>query len=310
MIGILNIFWGNFRKRTTDLQRSYLYLHIAVFLFGFTAILGDLIQLSALVLVWWRVLITCTAFLFLRSLRQKVVAMDRKTVLQYFFIGWIVMLHWLSFYGAIKFANASITLACLATTSLFSSIFEPLLTKKPFRWYELMLGAAIIPGILLIKNQTSITMVNGFYIGLASAFFASIFSILNKRMVGKADAMTTTFLELGGGFVLLSLILPFYWHYEPSATFLPSTWDWFWLIILSLLCTNLAYTLGIKALQHLSAFTTALTVNLEPVYGIIMAIFILKENEELSPNFYWGVLLILGVVAAYPFIAAKMEKKT
>ena len=287
------------------IRRAYVELHIAVLLFGFTAILGDLIQLSAPVLVWWRVLITSISLLFLIRFGKKLREIPRRLILQYMGIGWLVALHWIFFFGAIKYSNASICLVCLATTSFFTSFLEPFLLKQPVKGYEILLGLAIVPGMALIVNSTELEMMTGIWMGLLSALLASIFAILNKKLIDKADPMTITFLELGSGWLLISLLLPFYFYFYPLEVFYPSALDLGYLLLLALLCTTFAYVLSLRALKYISAFAANLTVNLEPVYGIVLAWLILNENEELSNSFYWGCLLIISVVFSYPFLKKK-----
>ncbi len=288
-------------------HRAYLELHIAVLLFGITAILGDLISLPAIVLVWWRVLITSISLLFLiqmgRQLRQLPVAL----IGQYMAIGVLVGLHWITFFGAVKYANASVCLVCMATTSLFTALLEPLLLRQKIRFYEILLGLLIIPGMVLIVNSLDFSMLYGVGMGLISALLASLFAILNKKLVDRADPMSITFLELSSAWLFICLLLPFYYQQNPEAAFWPQSLDWGYLLILALLCTTLAYLLALRALKHLSAFASNLTINLEPVYGITLAIFILQENKELSPHFYWGCLIILLTVFGYPFLKSKFE---
>ncbi|MCB0594148.1 MAG: EamA family transporter [Lewinellaceae bacterium] len=292
-------------------KRAYLELHIAVFLFGFTAILGDLIQLSALAIVWWRVLITSISLLFLirggKALRQ----LPWSTILQFMGIGVLVAVHWLAFYGAIKLANASIALICMATASFFTSLLEPFIMRQRMRWHEILLGMAIIPGMALIVHSTAAEMNSGILAGLAAALMAALFATLNKKLIGRTDEMSITFLELGSAWLFLSLVLPVYLSQSESpAQLLPSRVDWFYLILLSLLCTTLAYVLALRSLRHLSAFASNLAINLEPVYGIALAWFLLKDHKELSPGFYWGVLIILAVVFSYPLLRRRFGDKS
>jgi drug/metabolite transporter (DMT)-like permease len=287
----------------TPVQRAYLELHIAVLLFGFTAILGDLIELSAVVLVWWRVFITSISLLFLIKVAKLFKTLPRRTIFQYMGIGVLVGLHWIAFYGAIKLANASIAVVCMATTSFFTALLEPLIMRQRIKGYELILGILVIPGMALIVNSTSVSMLSGIWVGLLAAFLAALFATLNKRMVGKSDEMSITFLELGSAWLFISVILPFFFSTsEEAQLFWPTTSDWMYLIILALLCTTLAYVLALRSLRHLSAFASNLAINLEPVYGIILAWLILNENEELTGNFYWGVVVILIAVFSYPLL--------
>lgn len=279
---------------------SYIELHIAVILFGLTAILGDLISISAISLVWWRVLITSISLLFFIRFGLSLKSIAPKFILIYAGIGVLVALHWLCFYGAIKYSNASIVLAALATTSLFTSIIEPFVTGKKFVVLECLLGLLIVPPMLLIANNIELNMQKGLWIGLLSALFASIFACYNKKYVEKASAYEISFIEIFSAFVFISFFLPFY--VTDSQTFIPTTQDWIYIIILSLACTTLAYVLSVKALKYVSAFDANLVINMEPVYGIILAIIILKEHNEMSPNFYWGMVLIMIIVFSHPFL--------
>jgi len=281
-------------------QRAYLELHIAVLLIGFTAILGDLIQLSAMVMVWWRMLLTSVSLLFLIRMGRQLRKMPRSLVLQFMGIGVLVAMHWVCFFGAIKLSNASITLICMATTSLFTAFLEPMLLRQRIKGIEIFLGAIIIPGMAMVVNSTGDDMLAGILVGLLSAFLASLFATLNKKLVSKADSMSITFLELSSGWLFLTLLLPFFISSE--SVFMPSLADLGYLIILALLCTTLAYVLALRSLRHISAFASNLTVNLEPVYGIVLAWVLLNEHQELDPGFYRGVILILAAVFSYPLI--------
>jgi drug/metabolite transporter (DMT)-like permease len=289
-------------------QKAFLQLHIAVILFGFTAILGDLISLSALILVWWRVLITSISLFFLIGFGKKLKAIPRKRVLQFMGIGALVALHWICFFGSIKYANASVCLVCFATTSFFTALLEPIFTKKSFKWYEISLGIIVIPGMILIVNNIDLTMILGVWIGLAAAFLASLFAIFNKQLVNEADSFSITFLELGSGWLFISLILPFYFMNTENVAFFPNIEDLGYLLVLALLCTTFAYVIALRALKYVTAFAANLILSLEPVYGIILAILILKENKELDLGFYSGSALILLSVLIYPMIKKYFEK--
>ena len=289
-------------------NKAYLELHIAVFLFGFTAILGDLISLSATVLVWWRVLITCISLFFLLRFGRKMTKLSPKKTAILFGIGIIVALHWITFFGAIKYSNASIALIALATASFFTAFMEPLMLKKPFSIMELGLGLMVIPGMALVVDSIDLSMHTGIYLGLISSILAVIFSILNKKYINDADPMTITFIELGSAWLFISLCLPFIFGFSESAIlFWPTGMDFLYLLILALACTTFAYILSLRALKHLTAFATNLTINLEPVYGIILAWLILQENEELSPGFYLGCGLIVMAVFIYPFLKKRFK---
>jgi len=286
---------------------AYFQLHFAVLLYGLTAILGDLISISALNLVWWRVFITSLSLLFFVQFGKQILKMPRKLILIYSGIGILVAIHWITFYGAIKLANASIVLAAMATTSFFTSIVEPLITKKKFQWLEFILGLLVIPPMILIAQNIDLSMHKGLAVALISAFLATVFSSLNKKWVDKASPYQISFIEMLSAFAFITLILPFVLN--NASELMPSSNDWIYIIVLSLLCTTLAYVISMKALKHVSAFDATLVINMEPVYGILLAIIILNEHQEMSPLFYLGVMLIMLVVFSHPFLKKRINAK-
>lgn len=287
----------------TEIKKAYLQLHVAVFLWGFTAILGALIQLPALTLVWWRVLLTSLSLLFFMPVWKLFRGgMPVKNLLQFAFVGVLTGLHWLAFYGAIKLANASISLICMATTAFFTALVEPLLLRTKVKLHEVFLGMLIVPGMALIMENVEVSMRAGVWVGLAAAMLAAIFGTLNKKWVNNGEPLPVTFIEMTSAWLFFSLALPFYLPSEPGAKLLPGANDFFLLLVLAVLCTTFTWWLALRSLKHLSAFATSLTINLEPVYGIFLAWALLQEHRQLSPGFYWGVLLILAVVFSYPFL--------
>lgn len=289
----------------TTAQKAYLQLHFAVLLFGLTAILGKMIQLSALVLVWWRVLITSLSLMLLINVFKLLKTLPRRQLLILVGIGTIVGLHWLAFYGAIKLSNSSVGVLAMGSTSLFSAILEPLILKKKFNFLELGLGLLIIPGMALVVNGIDFSMVDGLVVGVIAALLAALFAILNKSQVANLDAMSITFVELSSACLFLGLVIV--GSGMSNAGFpvmMPPHWsDWVYLLILALLCTTFAYVLSLNALKYLSAFTSNLTMNLEPVYAIVLAWLLLNEDKEVSSTFYWGAAVIMAVVFSYPLLS-------
>lgn len=285
-------------------KSGYIYIHIAVLLFGFTAILGDLIQLPAILIVWWRVLLTSLSLLFFIRFGKTLRNLSPKMIKNYALIGMVIGLHWICFYGSVKLANASVCLICMSTTSFFTSIIEPLIARTKIKKVELIFGAMVIPGILLIVNNIDLSYINGVWAGLASALLAAVFSTLNKAYIKEADPYTISFIELGSAWFMISMLLfALYVAGFPAVPVLPAnTSDWVYLIILSLLCTTLAHVLTLNALQHLSAFASNLVINLEPVYGILLAIVLLNEHKELNMMFYLGAGIIILLVLIYPLL--------
>ena len=288
-------------------DQAYFELHLAVFLWGFTAILGDLITLSALTLVWWRVFLTSLSIVPFARLGSILRDTGRRKLLILAGIGLLTGLHWVCFYGSIKLANASIALICMATTSLFSSLLEPLIVKRPFQWIELLLGIFILPGIYLITTDSGGGMMAGILVGLAAAFLAALFTTLNKRYMGDTSPARITLVELGAA----TLFLPLFFLFQSGdAPFWPQPQDWLYLLVLALVCTTFTFFLSLRALRELSAFATNLSINLEPVYGILLAHFILDDADELNSKFYIGALIILIGVFSYPFLKRIGKPKT
>lgn len=292
-------------------QRAYFELHLAVVLFGLTALLGGLIDLSAIVIVWWRVLLTSISLLFLIRIRHLFRSLPLSTILSFAGIGIIVGLHWVTFYGAVKLSNVSICLVGMSTTSIFTAFLEPVFFRQKIKWHEVLLSLMIVPGMILVVNATDFSLLTGLWVAMVSALLSSLFAILNKKQISKTSELSITFLELGSAWIFLSLLIPLYsWLGNIQLNMRPPGLDdWMYLIILALLCTTFAYALNLKALKYISAFTSNLALNLEPVYGIILAWIILKENEELSTGFYWGVVIILLAVFGHPFLSRRIRKK-
>lgn len=277
------------------MKKAILYLHIAVFLAGFTGVLGRLISLNESLLVWYRLLFTSLFMSLLFLWQRSFPVVSYKGIVQIFSVGTIVALHWVTFYGSIKYSNVSVALVCFSTLSFFSAVLEPVINRKRISVAEVLLGLVTILGVYLIFHFDT-RYKNGIVFGIVSAVLASLFTILNKNLLKQYPPKTVTFYELTGGFVVLSFILPLYLHAFHMQFSLPHGWDWMWLLVLSLLCTVLAFYLSLTALESVSPFTVNLSYNLEPVYGIILAFIIYKENKNLHNSFYAGLMLIFMAV--------------
>ncbi len=277
------------------MKRALIQLHIAVFLWGFTGVLGRLITLNEGLLVWYRLIITVITLLLMMWWQKSFKLVNLKDTLQLFGIGAIVMLHWVCFYGSIKYSNVSIALTCLSASGLFTALLEPLFVRKRIQWVEILLGLIAIAGIYLIFHFDP-RYKTGIIIGLFATLFTAVFSVMNKTVIHKYSGKTMIVYELTGGWLLLTLLMPWYLKQFPVASVLPTSSDWGWLLLLSWFCTILAMELSLKALQKISAFTQNLTLNLEPVYGIILAFAVYQENKYLNDSFYAGFGLILLVV--------------
>ncbi len=291
----------------SDLAKARWQLHFCVLLWGFTAILGKLISLPALSLVWWRMLIVVACLLLLPRIWRAARAVPFKLLAIYAGIGGIVALHWLTFYGAIKLANASVAVTCLAVGPSFLAIIEPWVSKRAFDWRELALGLAVIPGVALVVGGVPGDMRLGVVVGVISALFVAFFVSYNKRYIDRADPLLVTAVELGAGVLLLTLIAPFADGGMQGLLTPPRGQDAFYMALLALGCTLLPFTLSLVALRKLTAFSAQLAVNLEPIYTIVIAALLLGEQRELSGSFYIGVIVVLSAVFIQPLITRKPE---
>lgn len=273
------------------MKQALFKLHIAVFLAGFTGILGVLITLNEGLLVWYRMMITVVSLFLILLWQKKLQKVNLPKALQLMGIGGLIAIHWVCFYGSIKYSNVSIGLVCFASTGLFTALLEPIMTSKKFSWTELLLGLISLIGIYLIFHFDARYRI-GICIGIASAFFAALFSVFNKRNIAVVAPQTMMLFELSGGVLLLTLLMPFYLQKFPTAHLFPSLMEWGWLLLLSWFCTVWAMNLMLQALQKVSAFTQNLSLNLEPVYGIVLAFILFQEQQQLQISFYFGVALI------------------
>jgi drug/metabolite transporter (DMT)-like permease len=282
------------------MKKPFIQLHLAVLLAGLTGILGRLISLNEGLLVWYRLLITSVALWILYLLRPEKSALGSKAIWKLFLVGTIAALHWVSFYGSIKTANISIALVCFSAIGFFTAVMEPVIFRTRFNFSELLLGLMVIVGIFFIFHFDPKYKL-GIIIGLFSAWVGSIFPILNGRLLQTIPVEAATRYELSGGFLFLSIAMPFYLWLFPTRHLFPDPADWLWLMILGLLCTVLAFNLSMSALKKISAFTVNLTYNLEPLYGIALAFAIFHENKYLNSGFYIGFSLILLAIAIQMF---------
>ena len=270
-------------------------MHIAVFLAGFTAILGKLITLNEGLLVWFRLLITVSTLGIMLYYQKRIKTIPWGDMLKIFGVGVIVALHWVTFYGSVKYGNVSVALVCFSATGFFTAFFEPMILRRKLSVIEIGLGMMAIAGIYIIFDFHPQYKL-GIIFGILSAMGSALFPIFNKRLLVVYEPKTLTLYELGGGLLALTVLVPLYLLKFPASYYVPTATDWLWLFVLAWLCTVLSFDLQLNALKKVSAFTANLTYNLEPVYGIILAFIFFKENENLHREFYLGVLLILLAV--------------
>jgi drug/metabolite transporter (DMT)-like permease len=290
----------------TSLNRNLIILHFTVFVWGFTGILGALITISAVQLVWYRVLIAFLSLFLYFKFNKTDFKVHTKTLIKLVFTGAIVGGHWILFFAAIKLSTVAVTLVCLSSITLFTAIFEPIINKKRISKLEILAGLLIISGIILIfKFEGRYT--KGIISGLASAVCASLFSIINSRQVQKLQAPVIAFYELSGAFVWISIYLFVTSGYTRAMLLKPA--DIGYLVLLGTVCTSLAYVAGVSVMRELSAFRVALITNLEPVYGIIMSFIFFGDMNKMTLGFWGGALLILSTIFLYPVAQKQIVRR-
>jgi drug/metabolite transporter (DMT)-like permease len=283
----------------TPISRNLIILHITVFIWGFTGILGAVISIDATYLVWYRVLIAFVSLYAYFLYAKTPIKVSKETFLKLFFTGAIVALHWILFFQSIKSSTVSVALVSLSSLTLFTAILEPILKKQRISKLEIFTGLLIIFGIYMIFTFES-KYTFGITCGLLSAFFASIFSIINSKQIQNRPAAIISFYELIGAWVWVSIYLLITEGLEAPVSLNPT--DFAFLFVLGTVCTSVAYVSGVAVMKELSAFKVALITNLEPIYGIILAFLFFGKKEQMTIGFYAGALLILGTIFLFPYI--------
>lgn len=290
------------------MRKAFLQLHAAVFLAGFTGILGRLISLNEGMLVWYRLFLTTLTMVILFGLMKKLRKIPVKDILKICAVGFIAAMHWVTFYASIKYSNVSVALVCFSSISFFTAILEPVILRKRINWTEMFLGLMTLGGISIIfhfDSQYKVAIV----IGLVSAVLAALFPIYNRQFLKRVNVETLLTWQQFGGLVSLSVLMPFYLHRFPVESLLPGIEDFLWLLVLSWFCSVIAFQFSSNALKRLSAFTVNLTYNLEPVYGILLAFIVYQENKLLSKWFYIGFAVIATALIIHIIILARHEKR-
>ncbi|MDB4086978.1 DMT family transporter [Flavobacteriaceae bacterium] len=286
--------------------KSLIHFHFIVFIFGFTAILGSLISIDSLALVWYRMLIAFIFLIFIVVIFKINIKVSNKLLIKLLFCGVLISLHWITFFKAIKVSNVSITLSVLSLGAFLTSFLEPLFYKRKIIPYEVFLGVFVVIGTSLIfKSQYY--YIEGIFYALISVFLSVIFGLINGKLIKQASPLVISIYELLGGVVLITLILIFIGDFNFDF-FNLSKVDWFWLLLLGSVCTAYAFVISVKVLKHLTPYSLMISINMEPVYGIILAIIILNENSELSTEFYIGFILIFISVILNGIIKLRKNK--
>lgn len=288
--------------------KHYFHLHFLVFIAGFTAILGELITIGSVELVWYRMAIAAILmFLFVRltSLNLKI---SKRTFFQFSAAGIIIALHWITFFESINQANVSIALAMFSSGAFFASFIEPIIFKRKVLWFEILFGLIVILGVFLITSS-ELKYINGILLGLSSALFSTLFAVINGRFIERYNATIISFYEFISGVFFISLfIIVFKGGFDQSFFDLPKM-DWVYLLILASVCTAYAFIAAVDIMKYISPYTVILSYNLEPVYGIVLALILFPEKEQMSPQFYIGAILVLGTVITEGIVKTRIKRK-
>lgn len=291
--------------------KDYLKLHFIVFIWGFSAILGKLMSIPSGEVVFYRTLVSAGVLYFLLNYRKRDFAIGQIGVIKTLATGFLIGAHWVLFFEAARVANISVCLAGIATTTFWTSLIEPLFTSRRVRLFEVFIGLVVIGGLYVVF-QFEFDNALGLTLAIISALLAAMFSVINSRFAQKYNPYMITFYEMIGACVGVAIFLLVYEPLFMGQEFglvLPDAMDWLWLLILALVCTVYAYSDAVELMKRISAFTVNLTINLEPVYGIVMALIVFGESEEMSSGFYFGTLIILAAVLSYPVINKRIRRK-
>ncbi|MFD2513659.1 DMT family transporter [Pontibacter locisalis] len=293
--------------------KDFFELHFIVFLWGFTAILGKLITIPAVELVALRTAITALAIGAIIYRRGTPFWMGRVQAIKLLGVGFTIAAHWILFFAAARVSSVSITLVGIATCSLWTALLDPLFSKTRVKPHEILLALLVIFGLYIIfQNETSFDSVLGITMAIGSALLGSIFTIINAKLAKRIPSTTITAYEMTGACLGTVLFFPFYTMYFTETgqlNFSLTSLDWVYLLILALACTVYAYTASVRLMQRVTAYTMNLTVNLEPIYGILLALLIFKEDEQMSAGFYLGAGIILLSVFIYPILEAYEKRR-
>ena len=274
--------------------KSLIHFHFIVFIFGFTAILGSLISISSLSLVWYRMLIAVMCLLIILPLLKKKLIIPKSLFFKLLFCGILISLHWVFFFKAIKSSNVSITLSILSLGAFMTSFLEPLFYKKKIIFYEVFLGLLVVLGTAIIF-KTQFKYMEGIIYSLISVIFSVLFTLINGKLVGQASSYTISLYELLGGFITLSFILILSNDFNTELFVLKNN-DFLWLLILGTICTAYAFVVSVDVMKHLSPYSLMLSINMEPIYGILLASLFLNESKNMSYQFYIGFSFIFLAV--------------
>lgn len=287
--------------------KHFIHLHFLVFIAGFTAVLGELITNSSVSIVWHRMLIASILTIFYILLKKKSLKINLQQLLKYSFLGLIIALHWITFFEGIEQSNISVTLAMFSTAAFFTSFLEPLFFKRKIIFYEIILGLLVVIGVFLIFNA-EFNFINGIILGILSAFFASLFSVLNGVMIKNDSAIKISFYEFVSGVIFITIYLIFTENIKTLYIENYLSLNYLYIFILGSVCTAYAFIASVYLLKFITPYSVVLTYNLEPIYGILLALLFFGDNEKMSFQFYIGLFLILSSVLINMYVKKTLNK--
>lgn len=290
--------------------KDYLQLHFLVFLWGFTAVLGKLVSIPSVEMVFYRTLLAAAGMGALMLWMKTSFAPDRTQLIKILLTGFIVAIHWLTFFGAGRVSNPSTSLVGFATCSFWAALIEPIVKRKKIQPIEIGLGIVVLIGLYIIFSF-NFEYPLGLFLGIVSGLTAALFSVINSRLVIKNNAYTITFYEMIGASIFVILFFPFYtmlWADGGELNLNATLSDWMYIALMAWVCSVYAFSVSINLTKKLSVFFMQLALNLEPVYGIILALLVFGQQEVMGPNFYWGTAIILSAVVIYPLLKKRMER--
>jgi drug/metabolite transporter (DMT)-like permease len=289
-------------------RADYLKLHFIVFLWGFSAILGKLVSIHTLEMIFYRGVLAAAGMAIVIHFTKGSFAVTRVQLIRMLLVGALVALHWLTFFGSARISNVSVSLVGFATNSLWAALLDPWFNRKRIKKFELLLGLVVIAGLYVIFSF-DFHYAGGLLLGIAAGFTSALFSVFNSRLVQRVPSFTITFYEMIGIVITLGLTMLVVPAINPAyeLQLIPTWQDWIYIGLLAGVCSIYAYSVAIELMKKVSVFMIQLTLNLEPLYGIVMAVIIFKQQEKMNLNFYIGTVVILSAVACYPYLKRRFD---
>lgn len=292
-------------------RADYFKLHFIVFLWGFSAILGKLVSIPAVEMVIYRSLLAAMGIAIVILATKSTFRVTQKDLLKLTLIGFIVAIHWVAFFGSARVSNVSVSLVGFATNSLWAALLEPWFNRSRVKKFELLLGLVVLLGLYIVFSF-DFQYKLGLFFGIVAGFTSALFSVFNSRLVRTIPSFTITFYEMSGAFIGLCIFLPLYkitWAENELLRLVPVPMDWVYIGLLAGVCSVYAYSTAVELMKKISVFLLQLSLNLEPIYGIIMAVIIFGDEEKMGLNFYIGTGIILMAVLFYPFFKRRYDRQ-